>query len=243
MSAQPPLRRATLARSVRLFRLFLKEQSDPPRFYSEFAADSVAVLADYTRLAGQTVLDVGGGPGYFASAFHAREARYVGVEVDGPADMPAETFALRGSGTQLPIRTGGVDVAYCSNVLEHVREPWAVCDELVRVTRPGGLIFVSFTLWLSPSGGHETAPWHYLGGYRASRRYVDKYGRQPKNDYGHTLFWHSAAAALKWANECRDVEVVAAYPRYHPWWAWWVMKVPYLREVASWNLAMVLRRL
>ena len=44
-------------------------------------------------------------------------------------------------------------------------------DEMVRVTRPGGTVFVSFTPWWSPWGGHETAPWHYLGGEYARRRY------------------------------------------------------------------------
>jgi SAM-dependent methyltransferase len=242
MSARAPHRRATLARSLRLFRLFLEEQSAPSRFYSAFADDSVAALADYADLTGQTVLDVGGGPGYFAIAFRARGARYIGVELDGPSDLPAETYALRGAGDQLPIRSAAVDVAYCSNVLEHVAAPWTLSDELVRVTRPGGTIFVSFTPWLSPWGGHETAPWHYLGGQWASHRYLRKTGHRPKNDYGRTLFGHSAAAALRWAAGNPDVEVIAAFPRYHPWWAWWVIKVPGLREVASWNLALVLRR-
>ena len=35
---------------------------------------------------------------------------------------------------------------------------------MVRVTKPGGLVFVSYTVWWGPWGGHETAPWHYLGG-------------------------------------------------------------------------------
>ncbi len=156
--------KATLRRSVRLFRLFLREQSDPAGFYSAFADDSVAALGQFVSLADKTVLDVGGGPGYFARSFQAAGARYVGVELDALSDMPAETFAVHGSGTSLPFRDGSVDLAYCSNVLEHVAEPWQVAAELVRVTRPGGTIFVSFTPWLSPWGGHETAPWHYLGG-------------------------------------------------------------------------------
>jgi hypothetical protein len=35
---------------------------------------------------------------------------------------------------------------------------------------------------------------------------------------------------------------VAAYPRYHPWWATWVVRVPGLREILAWNLVIVLRR-
>ena len=112
--------KATLRRSVRLFRLFLREQSDPAAFYSAFADDSVAALGQFVSLADETVLDVGGGPGYFARSFRAAGARYVGVELDALSDMPAETFAVHGSGTCLPFRDGSVDLAYCSNVLEHV---------------------------------------------------------------------------------------------------------------------------
>ena len=113
---------------------------------------------------------------------------------------------------------------------------------MVRVTRPGGTVYLSFTPWLSPWGGHETAPWHYLGGSRARRRYRRQHGREPKNRFGESLFAVRAGAALRWARTCPDAELVAAYPRYHPWWARWVIRVPGLRELVSWNLVLVLRR-
>jgi SAM-dependent methyltransferase len=234
--------KATLRRSVRLFRLFLREQSDPAEFYSAFADDSVAALGQFVSLVDETVLDVGGGPGYFARSFRAAGARYVGVELDALSDMPAETFAVHGSGTSLPFRDGSVDLAYCSNVLEHVAEPWQVAEELVRVTRPGGTIFVSFTPWLSPWGGHETAPWHYLGGMRARRRYARRHAHEPKNRFGESLFAHHVSDALAWARGCKQADLVAAYPRYHPRGLRWIVAVPGLREVFTWNLALVLRR-
>jgi len=234
--------RATWRRSVRLFRLFLREQSDPAAFYSAFADDSVDALGAFVALAGKTVLDVGGGPGYFARSFRTAGARYIGVELDVPSDAPAETFALRGCATSLPLRSGSVDIAYCSNLLEHVARPWDVADELVRVTRPGGTIFISFTPWLSPWGGHETAPWHYLGGMRARQRYARRNGHEPKNRFGESLFAHRAADAVRWARARPGVAVVAMYPRYHPRGLRWIASVPGLREVLTWNLALVLRR-
>ena len=235
-------RRATLGRSIRLFRLFLREQRDPDLFYSAFASDSVMVLGGLVELRGRTVLDVGGGPGFFARSFADAGARYVGVEIDAASDATAEAFAVRGSGTELPFRSASVDVTYCSNVLEHVADGWRMVDELVRVTRPGGMIFLSFTPWFSPWGGHETAPWHYLGARRAADRYARRAGRRPKNDFGRTLFGYRVASALAWVRQCPDVQLVRAFPRYHPWWAWWIIRVPVLREVATWNLAIVVDR-
>jgi SAM-dependent methyltransferase len=236
---------ATLARSVRLFRAFLREQQDPDHFYSVLAADSVRQLEEFVALRGRSVLDVGGGPGYFADAFRAAGATYFGIDPDvgelSARGAPAAGM-LRGSGQALPVRTSAVDVCYSSNVLEHVPRPWRMAAEMVRVTRPDGLVYLSFTPWLSPWGGHETAPWHYLGGYRARARYRQRNGREPKNRFGESLFAVSVGAALRWARTRGDVELVAALPRYHPRWARWVVAVPLAREVVSWNLVLVLRK-
>jgi len=242
----PPL--GSLARSVALLRGFRVEQSDPDAFYSLLAADSARQVAHYAPLQGRLLLDVGGGPGYFADAFRAAGARYVGLDADLgelSARGRVDRDTVLGSGLALPFRSGVVDVCYSSNVLEHVPEPERMADEMVRVTRPGGLVFLSYNNWLAPNGGHETAPWHYLGGRYAAQRYARRTGRAPKNEYGRTLFRTSVAQMLRWQRRrsaAGDVEVVAVLPRYHPDWARAVVRVPGVREVATWNLVLVLRR-
>ncbi len=237
-----PSPRASLARSVRLFRLFLVEQSDPEAFYTALADDSVEQLAGYVALRGKRVLDVGGGPGYFGRAFERAGAHYIGLELDVQSDVPVELRMVSGSGEHLPFATGSIDVAYSSNVIEHMRNPWLMADELVRVTAPGGTMYLSYTPWWSPHGGHETAPWHLVGGHRARRRYQRRTGRSPKNVYGESLFNHRVTDLLRWIGSRDDIEVVAILPRYHPRWAWWVVRVPVLRELLVWNIAAVLRR-
>jgi hypothetical protein len=51
------------------------------------------------------------------------------------------------------------------------------------------------------------------------------------------------AGGLRWARQCADAELVATVPRYHPRWAYGVLAVPGVREVVTWNLVLVLRRL
>ena len=70
----PPFQ-PTLARSRALFRAFGVEQTDPAHFYGMVAADSAAHVGYYAPLAGKLLLDVGGGPGYFADAFRAAARR------------------------------------------------------------------------------------------------------------------------------------------------------------------------
>ena len=78
--------RSGLLRSVRLFRLFLAEQSDPETFYASLAEDAVRQVAEHGDLAGRTVVDVGGGGGWFTAAFRARGANCYLFEPD-PAEL------------------------------------------------------------------------------------------------------------------------------------------------------------
>ena len=246
---RPPLAPAgSLKRSMQLFRAFRVEQTDPDLFYSLLARDSVREVSRWCRLEGAQVLDVGGGPGYFADAFAEAGARYAGLDPNvGELTARGGTCdnVLRASGLALPLADSSLDVTYSSNVLEHVREPEVMADEMVRVTRPGGTVVLSWTPWLSPWGGHETSPWHYLGCRRAADRYARRHDRRPKNDFGKTLYACSVARMLRWAHNSERVgclEVVELLPRYHPRWAAWVIDVPGIRELAAWNAVLVLRR-
>ena len=102
MSLQAPIRRhsadhdqappAGLLRSVRLFRLFRAEQSDPEKFYASLAADAVQQVAEHAELGGRTVVDVGGGGGWFTAAFRARGAHCYLFEPD-PAELWTDVLA------------------------------------------------------------------------------------------------------------------------------------------------------
>lgn len=244
-------RRATLRRSLRLLAEFRYERSQPARFYSALAADTAAMVTDLWRgiqgefPRGRILLDIGGGPGYFAAAFADAGVRYIGVEPDpaemhaaGPAFAGATDGFVRASGMALPFADDSVDICLSSNVAEHVPRPWQLGREMLRVTKPGGLAVLSYTVWLGPFGGHEMGLTHYLGGARAAARYARKHGHPAKNNYGSSLFAVSAAKGLDWA--ASTGALVAAYPRYHPRWAWWLTSVPALREFAVSNLVLVL---
>ena len=237
--------RADLRRSVHLFREFGHEQPDPARFYTALAADSAQQLSQYVDLAGKVLLDVGGGPGYFRDAFRSAGATYLALDADAGElaglGSAAEGTVL-GSGMALPFRTGSVDVCYSSNVLEHVAEPWTMADEMLRVTKPGGVVFLSYTVWFGPHGGHETAPWHYLGGMRARRRYARRHGHEPKNRFGESLFAVRVRDGLEWAGRQTDADVLDVVPRYHPRWARGLVALPVLREAVTWNLVIVLHK-
>jgi SAM-dependent methyltransferase len=235
----------TLARSVRLFRLFRLEQTHPDLFYSSLAEDAVNQVAEYADVAGQTVLDIGGGAGHFTAAFRSRGANCYLFEPDraellGRGDVPAG--AILADGYWLPVADGTADICFSSNVLEHVADPVGLLEEMIRATRPGGLIYVSFTNWYSPWGGHEMSPWHLLGARFAERRYRRRIGRGPKHSVGENLFRQHVGPTLRLVRSRGDVTVIDAMPRYYPRWCKPVVRVPLLREFATWNLLLIMRR-
>jgi arabinofuranan 3-O-arabinosyltransferase len=257
-----------LARSFALLRAFRREQDDPDLFYRTMALDTLHRLTGSAALFNRTVVDVGGGAGYFAEAFRDAGARVILVEPEGADPIPEvpdpddETIDARerheravwpgrllpgttvaGDGLNLPLPDDCADLVFSSNVLEHVADPGRFIDEAVRVARPGGQIYLSFTVWRSPWGGHETSPWHQISGRYALRRYTKKHGHPPKNVFNETMFAISARTAMKLVKARDDVQVLTAEPRYYPQWLRWIVHVPVLREFATWNLVLLLEKL
>ncbi|NGO73671.1 methyltransferase domain-containing protein [Streptomyces boncukensis] len=239
------MRDPSIRRSVALFRAFMREQTDPEYCYGLLARDAAEQVEKYVPLQGSTVVDVGGGGGHFTEEFRRRGAHSYLFEPD-PRELHAggrtPPGAVLADGYLLPLAEGAADVCFSSNVLEHVSDPRTFLSEMVRVTRPGGLIYVSFTNWYSPWGGHETAPWHYLGAERARARYQRRTGRPAKHTLGENLFAVHIGPTLRHVRSRDDVRIVTARSRYWPFLAGAVTRVPGVREFATWNLLLILRR-
>lgn len=234
-----------IRRSVELFRSFRTEQQDPERFYRLIAVDTLDLVEKRRSVDGLLVLDVGGGHGLYTQEFRDRGARCVLVDIE-PAEFDLDGAAaldtLVGDAARLPFADDSFDVVFTSNMLEHVADPDLVRGELARVLKPGGILVLSYTNWLSPWGGHETSPWHLLGGNYAARRYEKRTGIPPKNRFGRSLFAISVADGLRWARSRPDLTVLDSRPRYLPPSARVVLRVPGLREFVTWNLWQVLEK-
>lgn len=95
------------------------------------------------------VLDAGCGTGRGTAALAAAARRAVGVDIGEQAILDArERFGAAaefelGDLHELPFAAGSFDVAVCFEALAHVRDPERVLDELRRVLRAEGLLFVS----------------------------------------------------------------------------------------------------
>jgi SAM-dependent methyltransferase len=234
-----------LQRARTLWRLFRAERTNPEPFYRLLAAIAAEDLDRRNGpLAGQTLVDLGCGPGYYTDAFRDRGATV--IPVDNSTDelelggSPPEGYVLGDAG-DLPLEDAVADGIFCSNMLEHTPSAEPIVAEIERVLKPGGWAYISWTNWYSPWGGHLMAPYHYLGPTWGPKAYEKRHGKPEKHAYGETLWACHIGPTLRLVAGRPSLVIEHAEPRYWPW-AWPVMKVPALRELVSWNCVIRARK-
>jgi SAM-dependent methyltransferase len=223
---------------LELWRLFRAERDDPAPFYQRLANDVVGDLEQrHGRLFERRIVDLGSGPGFYTRAFREVGAVVLPLEseiaeLQLAGDPP--TGAVVGDAARLPIRSRTVDGVFCSNMLEHTRDPARVIDEMARILRQGGWAYLSFTNWYSPWGGHEMSPYHLLGPRLGVRLYERRHGPEHKHRVGENLFPTHIGPVLSLFAARDDVQVDSVEPRYWPW-ASFITRIPGVRELLSWN--------
>ncbi len=114
----------------------VRAPDEPPLFLHE----QVAAAAPGAR-----VLDAGCGPGSWPYA-ERPDLRITAFDIKFPPGPPAVregVDVLRASLERLPLRGARFDLVLCHYVLEHVTDLAACADELARMTKPGGVLYVS----------------------------------------------------------------------------------------------------
>ncbi|HVE47723.1 MAG TPA: methyltransferase domain-containing protein [Acidimicrobiales bacterium] len=126
---------------------FIPSQGGPEIYY-EHAHRYVIARSLLDRA---TVVDLASGEGYGAAWVAEVAESVTGIDIDEASVQHARAryagqknleFAL-GDIQALPLADNCVDAVTCFEAIEHVENPRAVVEEVVRVLRPGGLLLVS----------------------------------------------------------------------------------------------------
>lgn len=121
-----------------------------------------------TRVAGRAgrVLDVGCGPGHLLARFRTLGWETVGTEMTPEAAaIPRERHGLdvrAGELRSLNLEVGSFDAVVSWHTLEHMRDPLGVLDDMARVLKPGGLLFISVPDFFSPEARARPSAWFHL---------------------------------------------------------------------------------
>lgn len=104
-------------------------------------------LDERVDLRGKRALDVGCSTGGLVLTIGLRGADAVGLEPDGEAIRVASRRVpgrvVRGVGQALPFREAVFDVVVLMSVLEHTPTPREILQEVVRILRPGGRLWLT----------------------------------------------------------------------------------------------------
>jgi ubiquinone/menaquinone biosynthesis C-methylase UbiE len=160
-----------LAEFYRLSRRRLQSENDYRRFQSFQARLLIRYLAaNDVDLYGRTLLDLGSGIGGYSREFVENGARVISVDLVQPRLLRDFGISqVQGSALNIPLCDESVDMVFCASLIEHVARPAVILTETARVLKKGGACYMSFPPYYNPTGGHEYAPFHYLGERLAMR--------------------------------------------------------------------------
>ena len=117
---------------------------NPPIAGNDYNSEILQVVQQNQHAA---ILDVGAGLRY---TYHHN---VVNAEIWGSASTDVICV-----GEDLPFTDEQFDFVFCFAVLEHTKRPWLAVDELIRVTKPGGQIWIDWP-FLQPVHGY---PHHFF---------------------------------------------------------------------------------
>lgn len=221
----------------------LKHRDDAD-FYSLQAEDAISwIERQGVKIGPDTnALDLGCGHGIFGDALlrkrcavtFADESNYLMPSVQ---KAPFKQINL----DQDDIATlGRYDLVICSNVLEHLGKPKEFIARIHEILQPNGRFYLSWTNWLSPWGGHEFSPFHYLGPKFGVRVYDNVVKKKRIHTPFINLFPTNIGTILREIRRNSRVQLVAAAPRYYPEFSF-LLRIPALREFLTWNCALLLQ--
>lgn len=188
------------------------------------AANSAAYLLPHLS-DDQRLLDVGSGPGTITADLARLVREVVAVEITEDAAALTRTELERHGVTNATVVVGDVhaldldllggpfDVVHAHQVLQHVADPVAALREMLRVTRPGGLVAVRDSDY-----GHFS--WHPAS--QGLDRWLELYDAAARANGGEP---HAGRMLLAWAHAAGagDVEASSstwcfATPEDRAWW-------------------------
>ena len=146
----------------------------------------IADIGKFMSLDGKRVLDVGGARGEFCKAI-CEKSSCKAVNLD-PAPFEYGKYSgdflwpdtAIGSADKMPFEDDEFDLVMCLGAFEHMPsdKQQDSLNEMFRVTKPGGICYITIPPWYNPMAGHGLKPFHYFPFKIAKRLSEITYGKK-----------------------------------------------------------------
>jgi arabinofuranan 3-O-arabinosyltransferase len=231
-----------LRRTMFLLRGAIKNRKDPEQWNSILTQDALNQVIGKTPIFNRVVLDISDTYATYTEGLEERGAHVTSMRRNMATGAHVAGSSLEFTQSQIPAEDGQFDLTVATNIFGTVRDPRELLDELIRVTRPGGTIYIQNVMWGSLIGGRETSPWHLLSGRYARRRYLKRHGEEPENRFGDNLFKVRPGQLMRVLHSRKDLLIFIAGPRYLPTKWGWTLRVPVLRNLVVQDLVVAAER-
>ena len=223
---------------------FLKH-GDDPEFYLLQARDAIRWLKESGVALGPQLraLDLGCGHGVFGAELIKQGCQVTFADEQNflLPEISSAPFRRINIDTDDLSVLGQYDLVICSNVFEHLAKPDRFLKSAHEILSKQGKLYLSWTNWLSPWGGHDFAPFHYFGP-RLGQRLFDKIVRRPRKHIAFVnLYPTYIGQTLDKIRKDSNLVLLRAAPRYYTEFPF-ILKIPLLREFLAWNCALLLGR-
>ena len=124
---------------------------------SKYLRDLMWRFADFNN---RVILDLGCGDGKKTKYFAEKTKKAIGIDKnrllldEARKRAPANCEFKIGEDETVPVEDNNIEIVTCIETWEHIYSPQKILDELYRILRKEGIVFIYFAPWLYPSGAH-----------------------------------------------------------------------------------------
>lgn len=216
---------------------------DDPVFYTMQAQDSIRWLEKMgVPLNSDTeALDLGCGHGVFGAELKKKGCRVTFADQENyllPEIRNERFLAINLDSDDYSV-LGKYDLVICSNVFEHLAAPDRFIAEVPKLLKGTGRLYLSWTNWLSPFGGHDFALYHYLGPRLGRWLHHKVTGKWSDHVPYAGLYPTFIGRTLRKIRSTPGLRIVRMAARYYPEFSF-VLRIPAVREFLAWNCALLI---
>ncbi|MCO5052370.1 MAG: class I SAM-dependent methyltransferase [Verrucomicrobiae bacterium] len=219
------------------------KHGDDAVFYLMQAEDSIRWLErnGVSLNAKMRVLDLGCGHGVFGRELKKRNCQVTFADQDNYLypELKSSPFLKVDIDNDDLDKLGQYDLVICSNVFEHLARPDKFLSQCTATLAKNGRLYLSWTNWLSPFGGHDYAPFHYFGprfGRWIKFKLTGKWSDHVPYAGLYPTFIGKTFRSLKTSPTAR---IQRATTRYYPEFSF-ILRLPIIREFLAWNCALLI---